>query len=331
VFGTVASVNGTSTTGTCGVADTTGTFTLTDEHGTTDTVDVATTTTFSEHATTPSFVDVCVGGKVGAVGTISSGTVSATAVFVTPPPTPKPHAVFGTVASVNGTSTAGTCGTTDSAGAFTLSAFHSTTDTVDVATTTTFSERGVTTPSFVDVCVGGKVGAVGTISSGTVTATAVFVFSPPTSKLQAVFGTVASVNGTSTAGTCGVADTTGTFTMTDIHGTTDTVDVATTTTFSEHGVTAPSFVDVCVGAKVGAVGTISSGTVTATAVFASPSMTAGPPIHASLGTSHGAGPQGSTKGSHPTSGPFEGNHGGSGKGTENTSHFSGHSSGHHSH
>jgi hypothetical protein len=236
-----------------------------------------------------------------------------------------PSGVFGTVASVNGTSTAGTCGTADTAGTFTLTAFGGTTDTVDVATTT-FFEHGVTSPSFLDVCVGGKVGAVGMISSGTVTATAVFVSPPPTPKPQVVFGTVASVNGTSTAGTCGVADTAGTFTLTDVHGTTDTVDVSTTTTFTEHGVTSPTFVNVCVGGKVGAVGTISSDTVTATAVFVSPPMmTAAPPIHATLGTNHGAGPQGPTTGSHPT-GPFGGNHGGFGRGSGNTSHFSGHHS-----
>jgi hypothetical protein len=168
------------------------------------------------------------------------------------------------------------------------------------------------------------------ISSDTVTATAVFVSPPPTPKPHAVFGTVASVNGVSTAGTCGVADTAGAFTLTAFHNTTDTVDVATTTTFSEHGVTSPSFADVCVGGKVGAIGTISSNTVTATAVFVSPPMTAAPPIHTSFGTNHSAGPQGPTTGSHPT-GPFGGNHGGFGRGSGNTSHFTGHTSGHHSH
>ncbi len=242
----------------------------------------------------------------------------------------RPSGASGTVVSVNGTTTAGTCGTADTAGAFTLSAFHNTTDTVDVTTTTTFSEHGVTTPSFATVCVGGKVGAVGMVSSDTVTATAVFVTPPPTPKPHTVFGTVASVNGTTTAGKCGTADTAGTFTLTAFHNTTDTVDVTTTTTFSEHGVTTPSFATVCVGGKVGAVGMVSSETVTATAVFVTPPMTEAPPIHTSFGTPNGSVPHGSQKGSHPT-GSFGDNHSGFGKGTGSTSHFSGHHSGHHSH
>jgi hypothetical protein len=120
---------------------------------------------------------------------ISSDTVTATGVFITPPPTPKPHAVFGTVASVNGTSTTGTCGTADTAGTFTLNGPHDTTFTVDVSTTTTFAEHGVTTPTFAEVCVGSKVGALGMISSDTVTATGVFITPSQTFKPQAGFGT----------------------------------------------------------------------------------------------------------------------------------------------
>ncbi len=192
VFGTVASVDGTSTAGTCGVAAAAGTFTLNGAHATTFTVDVSTTTTFSEHGVTaPTFANVCVGEKAGALGLISSGTVTATSVFVVAPPTPKPHAVFGTLASVNGTSTTGTCGVAAAAGTFTLNGAHATTFTVDVSTTTTFSEHGVTAPTFANVCVGEKAGALGLISSGTVTATSVFVVAPPTPstfKPHSVFG-----------------------------------------------------------------------------------------------------------------------------------------------
>ena len=164
--------------------------------------------------------------------------------------------MFGTVASVNGSTTAGACGLAGTAGTFTLTAFHGTTDTVGVSPTTTFSEHGVTAPSFANVCVGEKVGAVGTISSATVTATGVFMTpppmpKPPLPKPQGVFGIVASVNGSTTAGACGLAGTAGTFTLAAFHGTTDTVDVSPTTTFSEHGVTAPSFANVCVGREGG--------------------------------------------------------------------------------
>jgi hypothetical protein len=336
VFGTVAAVNGVSTAGTCGAADTAGAFTLDAAHSTTDTVDVSTTTTFAEHGVTmPTFANVCVGSKVAAVGADASSTVAATSVFINPPPTPKPHAVFGTVAAVNGTGTAGTCGAADTAGAFTLDADHATTDTVDVSTTTTFVEHGVATPTFATVCVGDKVGALGIDSSGTVTATSVFVTLPVT------FGTVASVNGVNTAGTCGAADAAGTFTLDAAHATTDTVNVSTTTTFVEHGVTSPTFANVCVGDKVGAIGAISSNTVTATTVFITPPST--PKAHGFFGGHKDSTPgpkvdfgTHSTSGSPATGPHFYGHgndsHSGPGfGGSTNGSHSNGSFSGHHSH
>ena len=339
VFGTVAAVNGITTAGTCGAADTAGAFTLDAAHSTTDTVDVSTTTTFVEHGvTTPTFANVCVGSKVAAVGADASNTVTATSVFISPPPIPKPHAIFGTVASVNGTSTAGTCGAADTAGAFTLDAAHSTTDTVEVSTTTTFFEHGVTTSTFGNVCVGDKVGAFGMVSAGTVTATSVFI-TPP--KPPVVFGTVAAVNGITTAGTCGAADTAGAFTLDAAHSTTDTVDVSTTTTFVEHGVTTPTFANVCVGSKVAAVGADASNTVTATSVFISPPPT--PKRHGLFGGHKGSTPgpkvdfgTHSTSGS-PTSGPHFSGHGNDSHsgpgfgGSTNWPHSNGAFSGHPSH
>ena len=155
--------------------------------------------------TTPTFADVCVGEHVGAFGIITSGTMAATSVFVTPPPAPKPSFVSGTVTSVNGTATAGTCGATGSAGAFVVNGQHGASSTVDVSTTTTFSEHGVSAPTFANVCVGERVGALGIITTGTMAATSVFIIPPPAPKPHAVFGMVASVNGTDTTGTCGTA------------------------------------------------------------------------------------------------------------------------------
>jgi hypothetical protein len=243
-----------------------------------------------------------------------------------------PTGVFGTVAAVNGSSTAGACGVADSAGTFTLTAVHGTTDTVDVSTTSTFSEHGVTSPSFANVCLGEKVGAVGTISSSTVTATGVFIAPPPMPKPQGVFGTVASVNGSAAAGACGVADSAGTFTLTAVPGTTDTVDVSTTTKFGPHGVTTPSFANVCVGVKVGAIGTISSSTVTAAAVFVIVGRTP-PPLHDSSVPDVHSGPHGSPKGVHgvhPYGHPTNDHGFGLGFGGDK-GHSTGHSSGHHSH
>ncbi len=293
-FGTVGSVNGSSTTGACGVAGAAGTFTVTGfRSSVVSTVDVsATATTFvAPDASTPSFANVCVGDLAGAVGTVADGTVTATKVFVAPTPTaPRPHGAFGTVASVNGSTAAGTCGVSGAAGDFTLETWRDTTaTTVDVsATTTTFVESGVSTPSFVNVCVGSLVGATGTETSDTVTATKVFVAPTPTRTPpgpQGAFGTVASVNGSSTSGSCGVADTAGTFTITGWRNsaTTSTVDVSATTTFLELAVRTPSFADVCVGDLVGALGTVSSGTVTATKVLVAPAPVA-PTFPVAIGT-----------------------------------------------
>jgi hypothetical protein len=180
---------------------------------------------------------------------------------------PSPPAVFGVVASVNGTDAAGMCGTAGSAGAFVVSGPRGTSSTVDVSTTTAFVEQGVSAPTFADVCVGDRTGSIGTVSSGTFTATVVFVAPPPPPEPRFVSGTVTSVNGTDTAGTCGTAGSTGSFVLNALHTTAVTVDVSTTTTFSEHGVTSPTFANVCVGEHVGAVGIVTSGTMTANAVF----------------------------------------------------------------
>ena len=148
---------------------------------------------------------------------------------------------------------------------------------------------------------------------------------------KGAFGTVASVNGTSTTGTCGAADTAGTFTVNGPHDTTFTVDVTTTptaTTFAEHGVTTPTFANVCVGDKVGALGLVSSDTVTATGVFITTSQTLKP--LASFGTPKGSGSQGSKSFSPPAGQPAGNGHGfksGSTKGWNS----SGHSSQHHTH
>jgi hypothetical protein len=196
----------------------------------------------------PTFATVCVGDKVRALGSISNDVMTATEVVVTPP---RPQSVSGTVASVDGATAAGRCGTAHSAGEFTVTS-GSTTSTVTVATTTTFKEHGVRAPTFAMVCVGDKVRAVGSISNDVVTATQVTV-SPPRSR--SVSGTVVSVGGTSSCGRSGMA---GDFTVRS-GSTTYTVDVGNLSTiFKEHGISAPSFSSVCAGDKVKARGTISN-------------------------------------------------------------------------
>ncbi len=297
-FGTVASVNGSTVAGTCGVSGAAGDFTLMTWRDTTaTTVDVATTTPFVEPGvTTPSFADVCVGGVVGATGTESSDTVTATKIFVAPTPTrtpPGPQGAFGTVASVNGSSTSGSCGVADAAGTFTVTGWRnsSTTTTVDVGTTTTYLELGVSTPTFADVCVGDLVGALGAESSGTVTATKVLLAPAPVPpKLPVAVGTVASVNGSNTSGSCGVSGAAGLFVLTPIgpipvNAQSTTVDVSTTTTFAAPGAMgSASFAAVCVGDLAAAFGPESSGTVSATNVLVSPAPVVVPLFPGAVGT-----------------------------------------------
>lgn len=83
--------------------------------------------------------------------------------------------VFGEVASVNGVSDPGTCGTSGAGGSFTITDHDGNPITVDVAPDTKFfGEAQNGTPSFADVCVGQKVGARGDATGSTVTAAMVF-------------------------------------------------------------------------------------------------------------------------------------------------------------
>jgi hypothetical protein len=121
--------------------------------------------------TSPTLANVTVGETVAAFGTEASGTVTATSVDIgTPGGGPgrfggSPPAAFGTVATV---------GTDD----FTLTTKSGTTVTVDVTSSTTYNDQGVTSPTLANVTVGETVAAFGTEASGTVTATSVDIGTP---------------------------------------------------------------------------------------------------------------------------------------------------------
>lgn len=87
---------------------------------------------------------------------------------------------FGIVTSVNGDSSSAACGTAGADGSFVLTSPWSTTSTtVDVSgTTTNFESLGVEGATFANVCVGDMAGALGTLASGTVTASWVFTAAP---------------------------------------------------------------------------------------------------------------------------------------------------------
>ncbi|MGA2804403.1 MAG: hypothetical protein ABSF89_08430 [Acidimicrobiales bacterium] len=322
--GTVTSVTvdgGTPSTtpGSCGTALSAGSFTLGGFWALPVTaaaprfvtaVDVTSGTTFSDAAlktpTSATFGYVCVGSQVTALGTLSSGALAATLVTIVP------AQAQGTVTSVTvdggtASTTTGSCGTNGSTGSFTVGGFRALPmataalrrlTTVGVTATTAFTDAALATPmsaSFLNVCVGDQVTALGTLSTGDELAATLVTIVP-----GQVEGIVTSVTAggapVTTVGSCGTADVAGSFTVAGIAPIgivplpvaaisarlLTTVDVTTGTTFTDAALATPasaSFVNVCVGGHVEAVGTLSSGVLAATAV------TILPPI--ALVTGHG--------------------------------------------
>jgi hypothetical protein len=276
VTGKVVAVNGDVTVGTCGTSGVSGNFII--RSGTTKThlttVNVTASTSFVEKGvSTPSFANVCVGYQATAIGNNTAHSMNALAVRVF-----VPNAVnrLGQVTAVNGSATPGACGTAGAKGSFTLNYKvdgSAVIDTVDVYPSTRFHDPKVTGATFADVCVGDNATAEGPIVGNTIIAAVVFVTPPKTPTPLHVRGEVTSVNGVSTSGTCGVADTVGSFvvTWTDSHSIppstiNSTVGVVATTPFVENGVASPSFANVCVGGKVSVIGSNSSGVLDASAV-----------------------------------------------------------------
>ena len=215
------------------------TITLTTKKGVTWTVDVSGSTTYTDSSvTSPTFADVAVGDEVLVYGTrTGTDAVSASNVMIVVKP-----AVVGTVATM-----------TASSDTFTVAAWKGQTWTVTVTGSTAYTERGVTSPTFSDVAVSDEVVVYGT-STGTdaVTASTVVIIQRPI-----VVGTVASV-------TSSPSDS---FTLKARDGQTWTVDVSGATTYSEYGVSAPSFSTLAVGNQVAVYGTSTgSNTVDATSV-----------------------------------------------------------------
>jgi hypothetical protein len=280
VTGKVIAVNGDVSVGACGTAGASGNFII--KSGTSKThlttVNVTASTSFVEKSVAmPSFANVCVGFQATAIGSNTAHSMNALAVRIF-----APSAVnrFGQVTAVNGSSTPGACGTAGARGAFTLNfkvGVSTVVDTVDVYRITKFHDPQQPGATFADVCVGDNAAAEGPSIGNTILAAVVVVTPPKTPTPLHVKGEVSSVNGVSTAGTCGVADTAGEFvvTWTDSHSIppstiNTTVGVTATTPFAESGVASPTFANICVGGKASVIGTYSSVVLEASAVAAYP-------------------------------------------------------------
>jgi hypothetical protein len=276
VTGKVTAVNGDPTLGVCGSAGGTGSFTLNTGGATptVHTVDVTPATSFVQRKITgPTFANVCNGDDATVIGPESSSVLSASAVSIH---VPNPAHHLGTVTSVGGVSTSGTCGTANASGDFTLVTVVSgipVVTTAFVTSDTTFNVVHVGTSTFASVCVGDYADADGLTVGNTVLAATVKIRIPKPPAPLHVKGTVSSVGGVTTPGTCGVADTDGNFVITWNHPANTvintTVNVTATTPFSgKTGVT--SFADVCVGARSSVIGTYLSGALEALAVATYP-------------------------------------------------------------
>jgi endonuclease YncB( thermonuclease family) len=201
------------------------------------------------------------GGAVAGATTSSTPSTSSgpSAADHRPPMGGSPPAAVGTVASVG-------------AGTFTLTTQDNTTVTVNVGTTTTYRDAGVTAPTLANVTVGEHVAVFGTDTANVVTGTSVAIGDPPGGgpgghgpggSPPAAVGTVASVG-------------TGTFTLTTQDNTTVTVNVGTTTTYRDAGVTTPTLANVTVGEHVAVFGTDTANVVTATGVAIGDPPSGGP-------------------------------------------------------
>jgi peroxiredoxin family protein len=179
---------------------------------------------------------VAVGDEVVVYGTSTgTDTVSAGSVVIMQRP-----AVVGTVATAPASST----------GSFTVTAWKQQTVTVDLTGSTSYTERGVTSPGYSDVAVGDEVVVYGTSTgTDTFTASSVVIIQRP-----AVTGKVATAPSSSS----------GSFTVTAWQNQTWTVDLSGSTTYLEWGVSSPSYSDVAVGDQVVVYGT-STGTDTVAA------------------------------------------------------------------
>src|SRR5205807_130438 len=124
---------------------------------------------------------------------------------------------------------------------------------VNVTTSTAYFARGISSPTFANVCVDEMVGATGTRDNGVITATDVMIWSPVPDDFSA-FGMVLSVNGSTAAGACGTSGGTGTFTIIKRNASRTIVDVTSNTKFRPKG---QSFANVCVNGMVGAAGNVS--------------------------------------------------------------------------
>ncbi len=196
---------------------------------------------------------------------IGLGAAMAPAVSAkTPPPTVK---VYGVVMAVNGSTADGACGTAGSTGTFKVLSRNTSRTLVRVTSSTRFSARSITNPTFANVCVDALLTAIGYVRNGRFIAAQVKIWSPKPPPTVSVFGIVVSVNGSTVDGACGTLGGNGTFTVMNRNSVNKVVNVDTSTVYYSKVVPSPTFANVCVDEMVGATGTRTGGSIAATDVM----------------------------------------------------------------
>ncbi len=222
-------------------------FTIQTRSGASETIDVSSSTTYYERGvSSPSLTNLASGDFVVAFGTASGSTVTASKIQLAGAPSPSHH----------GLAVAGTVQGTPGASSFTITTPSGASDTVDVSSSTSYFERGVSAASLSNVASGDYVAVFGSVSDSTVTATKVAIATPPPSNGQ--FATAGTVQQTSASG--------GSFVIETWNNTQVTVQTSSSTTYTERGVSSASLTDIAVGENVAVFGTVSGSTVTATQI-----------------------------------------------------------------
>ena len=245
----------------------TNTFTVRGHNGSTTTVDVTSSTTYKDYGVSrPTFANVKAGEFVAVAGSSSSGTVHASSVMIGGPKGHRGSGGYGGPGGFGGDrpAAAGTVGVVGT-NTFTVRGHNGSTTTVDVNSSTTYKDPGVTSPSLSDVKAGEIVAVAGSSSSGTVHATSVMIGGPGGPGGFGGFHRFGGGTPPAAAGTVGNVRT-NTFTVKGHNGTTTTVDVNSSTTYKDDGVTHPTLSNLKAGDFVVVTGSSSSGTVHATSV-----------------------------------------------------------------
>jgi hypothetical protein len=219
------------------------TFTVEGRHRSMQTVTVSSSTIYLERGVaTPTLGSVAAGDLVAVFGTASGSNVSASEIVIRAIPPMNRGRRPVTKGVVQGT---------PGASSFSIMMRNGRTATVNLTSSTTFVENGVSNPTAANVAAGDFVVVFGTRSGTTVTASMVAIVGVPS------YVTVGTVQTTPSAGS---------FVIETADHIQFTVNTSSTTTYSERANATASLASIQIGENVAVFGTVSGSTITATEI-----------------------------------------------------------------